>query len=84
VAAPARLPTISDFSQLGSRYPKFLRERLGDGFVGVELDPADRHPNGPLRKAHSVLTGDLIDEPGQPTRAALDQVLALLRSKLLS
>jgi hypothetical protein len=30
-----------------------------------------------------VLTGDLIDEPGQPTRAALDQVLALFRSKLL-
>jgi dienelactone hydrolase len=67
----------------GERF-KFLRERLGDGFVAVELDPADRHPNGPMLNAHSVLTGDLIDEPGQPTRAALDQVLALLRSKLLS
>jgi dienelactone hydrolase len=62
----------------------FLRERLGDGFVGVELDPADRHPNGLQANAHSVLTGDLIDEPGQPTRAALDQVLAFLRSKLLT
>jgi dienelactone hydrolase len=61
----------------------FLRERLGDGFVAVELAQADRHPNAPLRKAHSVLTGDLIDEPGQPTRAALDQVLELLRNKLL-
>jgi hypothetical protein len=30
-----------------------------------------------------VLTGDLIDEPGEPTRNALDQVLELFRSKLL-
>jgi dienelactone hydrolase len=66
----------------GERFD-FLRERLGDGFVAVELSQADRHPNGPLPKAHSVLTGDLIDEPGQPTRAALDRVLELLRSKLL-
>ena len=30
-----------------------------------------------------MLTGGLIDEPGEPTRDALDQVLALFRSKLL-
>ncbi len=62
----------------------FLRERLGDGFIAVELDQADGHPDGPLAKHHSVLTGDLIDEPGEPTRAALDQVLELFRSRLLS
>ena len=31
-----------------------------------------------------VLTEHLVDEPGQPTRAALDQVLDLFRTKLLA
>jgi dienelactone hydrolase len=61
----------------------FLRERLGDGFVAVTLAQADGHPEGPMPKRHSVLTGDLIDAPGEPTRAALDQVLELFRNKLL-
>lgn len=61
----------------------YLREQLGDGFVAVELRQEDGHPDGPLGKHHSVLTGDLVDEPGEPTRAALDQVLDLFRSKLL-
>jgi hypothetical protein len=62
---------------------ELLRERLGDGFISVELAQADGHPDSPLPKHHSVLTRDLIDEPGQPTRAALDRVLAMLRNKLL-
>ena len=61
----------------------FLRERLGDGFVSVELRQEDGHPDGPLGKHHSVLTGDLIDEPGEPSREALDRVLELFRAKLL-
>jgi len=61
----------------------FLKERLGDGFVAVELRQEDGHPEGELAKHHSVLTGDLIDEPGEPTRAALDQVLELFRTKLV-
>lgn len=60
-----------------------LRRRLGDGFVAVELRPEDGHPDSHLSTPHSVLTGDLVDEPGSPTRAALDQVLDLLRSRLL-
>ncbi len=66
----------------GERFT-FLRERLGDGFVGVELAEEDGHPDAPMPKHHSVLTGDLIDEPGTPTRVALDQVLELFRTKLL-
>ena len=62
---------------------RFLKEQLGDGFVAVELPPESRHPDGPLPHPHSVLTADLIDEPGEPTRAALDLVLALFRDKLL-
>ncbi|WP_437938232.1 dienelactone hydrolase family protein [Sorangium sp. So ce341] len=63
---------------------QFLRERLGDGFVAVELEQADGHPEGPLKKHHAVLTGALIDAPGEPTRAALDRVLQLFRDKLLA
>jgi dienelactone hydrolase len=62
---------------------EFLRERLGDSFVGVEIDQNDGHPAGPLPRHHSVLTSDLIDEPGEPTREALDKVIALFKEKLL-
>ncbi|WNG47681.1 dienelactone hydrolase [Archangium minus] len=62
----------------------FLRERLGEGFVAVELAQADGNPAGPLPKHHSVLTADLIDAPGEPTRAALEQVLTLFRTRLLA
>jgi len=31
---------------------------------------------------HSVFTGDLIDAPGQPTRAAVDEVIAFFRQVL--
>jgi dienelactone hydrolase len=63
---------------------EFLRQKLGDGFVAVELPQSAGHPDGFLPKHHSVLTHDLIDEPGELTRAALDQVLHLFRTKLLS
>ena len=40
-------------------------------------------PTGTARGAHSVLTEDLDDRPGTPTRDALDQVLDLFRTRLL-
>lgn len=61
---------------------QLLRDQLGDGFVAVELAQRDGHPHGPLPHRHCVLTYDLIDAPGQPTRAALDQVLAHLSERL--
>ncbi len=60
-----------------------LRKVLGDRFVGVEIDSSKGNPWGHAAKAHSVLTDDLQDEPGTPTRDALDQVLDLFRSRLL-
>ncbi len=63
---------------------QFLKDRLGTGFVAVELEQHDGNPNSQLSNHHSVLTGDLIDEAGQPTRAALDAVLALFQAKLVS
>lgn len=61
----------------------FLRRELGDAFVAVELDDNAANPAA-LAPPHSVLTEHLIDEPGQPTRAALDQVLDLFRARLLT
>lgn len=60
----------------------YLREQLGEAFVGVELDDSAANPAATLQP-HSVLTEHLIDEPGQPTREALDQVLDLFRTRLL-
>lgn len=61
-----------------------LRRVLGDRFVGIEIDSSPGNPWGHAPSAHSVLTSDLIDEEGQPTREALDQVLGLFREKLTS
>jgi dienelactone hydrolase len=61
-----------------------LREELGDSFVAVEIDSSKGNPHGFGRSAHSVLTEELVDEPGHPTRGALDQVLDLFRRRLLS
>ncbi|ADP83594.1 dienelactone hydrolase family protein [Pseudofrankia inefficax] len=65
----------------GARFQS-LRDQLGGAFVAVELDDSSANPAATM-KPHSVLTEHLIDEPGQPTRAALDQVLELFRSRLL-
>jgi hypothetical protein len=61
---------------------EFLRDQLGDAFIAIELDDADANPDGVLNP-HSVLTEHLIDEPGQPTHAALHQVLDFLCRRLV-
>ncbi len=60
-----------------------LREELGDKFIAVELDSSAGNPYGHPKSAHSVLTEHLDDREGTPTRAALDQVLEFVRSRLL-
>jgi dienelactone hydrolase len=60
-----------------------LRAELGDAFIGVEIDSSRGNPWGIRTRAHSVLTEDLVDEPGHPTRQALDQVLGFLGERLL-
>lgn len=60
-----------------------LRRELGGGFVGTEIDSSPGNPHGIRKAAHSVLTEDLVDEPGHPTRDALDGVLDLFRERLL-
>ncbi|QIK05978.1 dienelactone hydrolase family protein [Streptomyces sp. Je 1-4] len=65
----------------GDRFA-FLRRELGEAFTAVELDDSAARPDA-VQSPHSVLTEHLIDAPGQPTRAALDEVLDLFRTRLL-
>jgi dienelactone hydrolase len=91
-AVKARCAADPDLCVLGLRFTgdrlapaeRFarLRDELGDGFVGVEIDSSPGNPHGIRRAAHSVLTDDLVDEPGHPTRDALEQVLALFERRL--
>jgi len=70
-----------DRTSPGDRFAR-LREELGDRFIGIEIDSSPDNPHGVPRNAHSVLTLHLVDEPGHPTRVALDRVIAFFRERL--
>ncbi len=59
-----------------------LKSALGPLFTAVEIDSSWGNPHGIKRTAHSVLTNDLIDEAGHPTREALETTLGFLRDRL--
>jgi dienelactone hydrolase len=61
-----------------------LRRELGDAFEAIEIDSSSGNAHGIAQRAHSVLTEDLVDTPGHPTRAALDRVMAFLAERLRS
>jgi dienelactone hydrolase len=84
--------TRDDLCVLGLRFSKDrgvpdarwarYRAELGDNFIGVDIDSSPGNPHGIKRTAHSVLTEHFVDQPGHPTKDALDRVLAFLREKL--
>lgn len=57
-----------------------LRAELGEGFEGIELPARSAKPH--LEPPHSVLTIGLVDQEGEPTRAAVDRVLGFLAERL--
>jgi dienelactone hydrolase len=59
-----------------------LREELGDRFLSVEIDSSPGNQWGFPKSAHSVLTEHLVDEPGNPTRDALERVLQFFADQL--
>ncbi|MGN6301203.1 MAG: dienelactone hydrolase family protein [Angustibacter sp.] len=59
-----------------------LRTALGSAFESIEIDSAPGNAAGIAPSAHSVLTISLVDEPGHPTRLALDRVLSFLAEQL--
>lgn len=65
----------------GARF-EMLRRELGDAFIAIELEGDAANPEA-ATAPHSVVTEHLIDEPGEPTRDALDRVLEHFRSRLL-
>jgi dienelactone hydrolase len=60
-----------------------LRRELGDRFIAVEIDSSEGNPHGIPKDAHSVLTLHFTDEPGHPTRDALDTLVTFCRDRLL-
>ena len=71
---------IQEADQTGDT--KNLREELGDGFEGIEIDSGPGNPNKIPRTAHSVVTKDLIDVDGHPTQAALQRLLGFFAEQL--
>lgn len=65
----------------GARFDT-LRRELGAGFEAVEIDSGPGNAHGIPRTAHSVLTKDLVDREGHPTRAALERTLAFFAERL--
>lgn len=64
------------------------RQALGSRFVARELPDSAAHPEPPpffkyvVASPHSVVTAHLIDEAGQPTLAARDEILEFLSARL--
>jgi deazaflavin-dependent oxidoreductase (nitroreductase family) len=59
-----------------------LRDRLGEAFEIIELDSSPGNAGGFGKAAHSVLTGEVREEPGHPALAARDRVVDFLRERL--
>jgi hypothetical protein len=59
------------------------QEALGDRFVGRVLPDASANPDGGPMPPHSVVTVHLVDREGEPTREALDEILAFFRDRLV-
>lgn len=59
-----------------------LREELGTGVEAIEIDSSRGNAHGISSRAHSVVTSDLVDREGHPTRIALDRVLSFFAENL--
>ena len=55
----------------------------GKRFESIEIDSSPGNAHGIPRTAHSVVTHDLVDREGHPTKVALDRVLSFFRERLL-
>lgn len=59
-------------------------EALGERFIGKVLPDSAANPDAPLKTPHSVVTLHLIDEAGQPTVQARDEILSFFRARLVA
>jgi hypothetical protein len=65
----------------GERFAAY-QAALGDRFVGRVLPDSAANPDAPMKNPHSVVTLHLIDRQGEPTRAALDEILGFFATRL--
>ncbi|TFV95307.1 dienelactone hydrolase family protein [Leifsonia flava] len=70
-----------DRAAQGARF-RTVKARLGDAFEIIELDSSRGNPGGFSSTAHSVLTGELRETPGNPALAARARVVAFLHERL--
>lgn len=63
----------------GSRH---CSAELGDGFEGIEIEDKYGKPNSVSPKPHSVVTEDLIDKDGEPTKEAAKRVISFFVERL--
>jgi dienelactone hydrolase len=61
-----------------------LRRELGGAFESIEIDDRNANPRSRNPQPHAVLTADLIDRDGEPTREAANRVIAFLQQQLLA
>ena len=61
-----------------------LRAEFGSRFEAIEIDSSRGNAFGISPDAHSVLTIDLVDQDGHPTKKALDRTIAFFRERLTS
>jgi dienelactone hydrolase len=66
----------------GARFTAY-REALGDRFEGRVLPDSAANPDAPMKNPHSVVTLHLVDEQNQPTRKAVDEIIAFFRKRLI-
>lgn len=76
---PLALRFTADSMVPGARFETLRRELTCET---IEIDSSPGNAWGIKQRAHSVLTIDLVDEAGHPTRAALDRVLAFFAERL--
>ena len=66
----------------GARFAAY-EQALGDRFQGRVLPDSAANPDAPMKNPHSVVTVHLIDEEGQPTRKAVDEILGFFKMRLM-
>jgi dienelactone hydrolase len=87
--------TVMAYRFKGDRFCRAQRfaaysEALGDRFIGRVLPDSAANPDSPpffeqvVASPHSVVTAHLIDEAGQPTMAARDEILSFFAHRLAS
>ena len=56
---------------------------LGSRFEAVTLPDSAANPNARLPMPHCVLTSHLIDKDGEPTRQAVNDIIAFFKLRLV-